>query len=205
MRWSRIPSLEATERVRVGNNLAALLNSRNHRDTSIGSKLLVSAQAKVLIIKVLIDHTGHALLAMRASLLSTVVPDGLLILHHNLEHILILPTLSLKVEASEEGVPVIERLAGLAEAGLRNGVVLGEEVPLDNIADFSDDVVRVEAETAEAGNDGVGDAGEVGGSGDFLGGCGGGCGGDGDGGGQGEDGEECGVHLDGSLKMCELF
>ena len=34
-------------------------------------------------------------------------------------------------------------------------MVLGEEVPLDNVANLSDNIVRVEPETTEASNDGV--------------------------------------------------
>lgn len=146
------------------------------------------AQAKVLVIKVLVDHTSHALLAVIACLLCTVIPDRLLILHDDLEDIAGLAALSAKVETGEEGVAVIEGLAGLPEAGLGDGVVLGEEVPFDNVTDLSDNVVGVEAETAEASDDGVSDAGVVVGAGDFAGGCGCGCG---DGGGsEGEDGEE---------------
>ena len=60
-----------------------------------------------------------------------------------------------KVEAGEETSAISERLAGLAEAGLGDGVVGGEEVPLDYVADFSDDVVGVEAKTTETGVDRV--------------------------------------------------
>jgi len=38
-------------------------------------------------------------------------------------------------------------------------VVLGQEVPLDDVADLGNDVVWVEVQTAKASNDGVGDAG----------------------------------------------
>jgi len=120
----------------------------------------VAAEAEVLVVKVLVDDTNHAVLAVVAVLLRAVVPDGSLVLNNDLEDIGSLALLSGEVEAGEETVTLGERLAGLAEAGLGDGVVVGEEVPLDNVTDLGDDVVGVEAETAKAGIDGVGDTGE---------------------------------------------
>jgi hypothetical protein len=116
----------------------------------------MSSEAEVLVIKVLVDNTNHTILAMVSHLLSTVVPDRLGIFDYNLEDIRSLALLGREVETSEEATAVGERLAGLTEAGLGDGMVLGEEVPLDNVADFSDDVVGVEAKTTEASVDGVG-------------------------------------------------
>jgi len=93
---------------------------------------------------------------MVALLLRAIVPDWLGILNHDLEDIRSLAFLSSKVEAGEEPSAISERLARLAKAGLSNGVVGGEEVPFDDVTDFSDDVVGVETETTEAGVDEVG-------------------------------------------------
>lgn len=152
--------LEATVGVGVGNDLSTLLNWGDDRLDSLSGKLLVSSEAEVLVIKVLVDYTNHAILAVVSHLLSTVVPDGLGVLNHNLEDIRSLALLGREVEAGEETAAVGERLAGLTEAGLCDGVVLGEEVPLDNVADFSDDVVGIESKTTEAGVDGVGYSGK---------------------------------------------
>jgi hypothetical protein len=84
-----------------------------------------------------------------ALLLRAVVPDRLGVLHNNLEDVRSLAFARGKVEAGEESSTVGERLAGLAEAGLGDGVVGGEEVPLDYIADLSDDIVGVEAKATE--------------------------------------------------------
>lgn len=124
----------------------------------------MSSQREILVIKVLVNHTIHAILAMVAILLRAVVPDGLLILDHNLEDIGCLALSDHEVEAAEEACAVRQGLAGLAEGGLRDGVVAREEVPFDDVADLCDHVVGVEAETAEAGDDGVGYACEVDGS-----------------------------------------
>lgn len=93
-------------------------------------------------------------------LLRAVVPDRLGVFNHDLEDIGSLALLGGKVEAGEETGAVGEGLAGLGKAGLGDGVVRREEVPLNYITDLSDDVVRVEAKTTEACVDGVGDTGE---------------------------------------------
>ena len=51
------------------------------------------------------------------------------------------------------------------EGALGNRVILWEVVPLDNVTDVSDDVVRVEVKTTKAGNNGVSDASQGNGAG----------------------------------------
>jgi hypothetical protein len=113
----------------------------------------VSAQTEVLVVKVLVDDTHHTHLAVATLLLSAVVPDRLGVLHNNLENVGSLALSCGKVEAGKETCTVGERLTGLAEAGLGDGVVGGEEVPLDYVADLSDDIVGIEAKTTETGVD----------------------------------------------------
>lgn len=150
----------------------------------------MSTERKVLVVEVLVDDTRHALRAMVP--LGTVVPDGLLILDLDLEDVGGLARLRDEVEAGEEGAAVGEGHAGVPEAGLGDGVVLGEEVPLDDVAHLGHDVVRVEAQAAQAGDDGVRDAvgGCVGGGvANDGGGDGGDAGGEEEGGGEGLEGE----------------
>lgn len=150
----------------------------------------MSSEGEVLVVEVLVDDTRHALRAMVA--LRTIVPDGLLVLDLDLEDVLGLAIVRDELEAGEEGAAVGEGHAGAAEAGLGDGVVLGEEVPLDDVADLGDDVVRVEAQAAQAGDDGVRDAvgGGVGGRvADDGGGDGGDAGGEEEGGGEGLEAE----------------
>jgi len=120
----------------------------------------VLGQAEVGVVKVLVDHTNHAVLAVVADGLRAVVPGRLIRSDHNLEHIRVLALLGREIEAGEETGAVGERLARVGKVGLRNGVVEGQELPLDNVTNLSDDVVRLELETAEAGRDRVSDAGE---------------------------------------------
>ena len=92
--------------------------------------------------------------------LGAVVPDGLLVLDHEGEDVLgLLARGSGEVEATEEAMRLW--LAGLVEGGLGDGVVLGQEVELDHITDFSDYVLRLEVETlvcgCAAGEDAVDD------------------------------------------------
>ncbi|KAI6758789.1 hypothetical protein HG530_011029 [Fusarium avenaceum] len=189
-------SLEATVGVRVRANLSALLNRRDNRHTSQGSELLVAAQAKVLVVKVLVDNTNHAGLAVVALLLRAVVPDGLLVLDGKLEDIGSLALLGSKVETGEETSAVGEGLAGLAEAGLSDGVVHGEEVPLDDVTNLGDHVVGIEAESTQAGVDGVGHAGESDGLVGVTTGCLGGWGRGDSGGDKESGGEDLGEHCD---------
>ena len=120
----------------------------------------MSSEAEVLVVKVLVDNTSHAHLAVVSLLLRAVVPDWLCVFDDNLEDIGSLAFHGGEVEASEETSAISERLARLAKAGLGNGVVGRKEVPFDDVTDLSDDVVGVEAEATEAGVDGVGYSGE---------------------------------------------
>lgn len=132
--------------------------------------------------------------------LRTVEPNGAIILHHNLEHLVALALLCGE-EAREEG-RVGEGHAGGLEGGLDDGVVGGEVVPLYDVADGGDDVVWVEEVAGTAGYHGVGYAGG-GCAGSGLGrGFGWDCGGES--GGRGEEGD-VGEHVDdGASVDCKL-
>ncbi|KAF3908366.1 hypothetical protein AA313_de0209672 [Arthrobotrys entomopaga] len=87
--------------------------------------------------------------------LSAVVPKWVLILNGNLEDLGVLAVLGNKVEAGEEG-SVADWVAGVGKVGLSDGVVARGEVEFDNVADFGDNVFRVEVETTAADDDRVG-------------------------------------------------
>lgn len=110
-------------------------------------------------VEVLVDDTSHAVLAVVACGLGTVVPDGGLVLDDDLEDVGSLWALG-GLEAAEEGLGEGGvRDAGLAEGRLGDRVVFGEEVPLDDVSDLSDDVFWVEEEGAStACHDRVSDA-----------------------------------------------
>lgn len=95
---------------------------------------------------------------MVARSLSTVVPDGGLVLDDDLEDVGGLWAFGW-LEAAEEGLG--KRCvgdAGLAKGRLSDRVVLGEEMPLNYVSYFSDDIFRVEEEgSSTAGDDRVGD------------------------------------------------
>lgn len=80
---------------------------------------------------------------MSAVGLGAVEPERSLVDDGEDEDVWRLAGLSDEVEAGEDGV-VVDRDAGVLERGLRKGVVLGEEVDFDDVADFSDDVLRLE-------------------------------------------------------------
>ncbi|KAG7053630.1 extracellular serine-rich protein [Colletotrichum scovillei] len=182
--------LEASKGVEIGDDKATLLNRRNDSIALLRSQSLVLSESEVGAVKVLVDDADHAVLAVLAGVLGAVVPDGLLVLDDDLEDVGGLALGSEEVEAREEGGAVGQGVARVAKVGLGDGVVAGQVVPLDDVAHLGDDVVRVEAEAAEAGDYGVGDARELVGAGRGLGAGGvGGSGGDGGGGGQ-EDGGE---------------
>jgi hypothetical protein len=190
--------LEAAVGVGVGNDRAALDNRGNDRSASGSSKLTELGQAVSLVVKVLVDDTDHAALAVVALGLGAVVPDGLAVVEdHGLEDIVGLALGGHKVEAGEEAKAVGRRRAGSVEVGLGDGVVGGEEVPLHDIANIGDDVVGVEAEAAEAGNDRVSDSGELNSVVGIV--AGGLCGRSGDAGGEEESSGESleGEHLEG--------
>lgn len=148
--------LEAGERVRVGNNDTAALDRGNNRLVNLGSQLAVGPKTELLVVEVLVDDAGHAVLAVVTVLLRAVVPDGrLCLLDDNLEDIVGLALLDGKVEARVDRRPIGKGLAGLAERGLRDCVVARQEVPLYNVALFSNDVVRLEAQASEAGDNSV--------------------------------------------------
>lgn len=125
-------------------------------------------ETEVGVIKVLVDDTNHTLLAVVPCSLGAVVPDSVLGLDNNLEDKLVLALLGRKPEAGEEAGAVGERFAGVGKVGLGDRVVGGEELPLDNVTNLSDDVVGLEVEAVEAGDDGVGDASEVNGAGGLV-------------------------------------
>lgn len=136
--------------------------------------------------------------------LGAVVPNRVLVLDHNLENIRGLPFRD-GLEPAEEGSASQSGVgdARLPKGGLRDRVVLGEEVPFDHVANLGDDILWVEDEGAAAACDhAVGYACVGHGAGGEVGVAGGGCGG---GGGQGqeggEDGEDgfCGTHFDGNI------
>lgn len=116
---------------------------RDDRGASLSGQSLVGGEG-VGRIKVLVDHTSHPILAVVARSLSTVVPDGGLVLDDDLEDVGGLWAFG-GLEAAEEGLS--ERGvgdAGLAEGRLSDRVVLGEEMPLNHVSYLSDDVFRVE-------------------------------------------------------------
>lgn len=134
---------------------------------------LLILRERLIAVEVLIDNAAHAALAMIAGCLAAVVPEGLGVLDGELEHVGRLALLGGEVEAGEDAGAAGERLARLVERRLHHGVVLGQEVELDEVADFGDDVLRLEVQTAvldgAAGEDAVDDA-----RGADGGGCGGG-------------------------------
>jgi len=104
-------------------------------------------------VEVLVDDTSHSVLAVVARSLGTIVPGGSLVLDDDLEDVggLWAPC---GLEAAEEGLGEGGvRDAGLAEGGLGDRVVLGKEVPLDDVSDLGDDVFWVEEEGASAAGD----------------------------------------------------
>lgn len=189
--------------VGVGQDDTALLDIRHDGDSSQSGQLAVLGEAEVLVVEVLVDDTDHAALAVVAHGLGAVVPDGLrVVLDDDLEHIGRPALLGTEVEAGEEAGAVGQGLAGVGKVGLDDGVVEGQELELDNVTNLGDDVVRLEAETAETGGDGVGDTGQGdsarrliprGGSGSGLG-----------AGGEEEDGGDGGLgeHLEGVCVLC---
>jgi hypothetical protein len=101
--------------------------------------LLIPRQRR-LSIKVLINHARHAHLAMIPRGLRAVVPKRVLVLHLERKNICRLASRSGEVEAGEDASATCERLTGLVERGLHDGVVLGEVVKFNQVADFGYDV-----------------------------------------------------------------
>lgn len=188
------PPLKTRVRVRVRDNSTTLNNSRDNADTRQSRRLLVSREG-VCRVKVLVDDTGHAVLAVIPTGLGTVVPDGVLVLDDDLEDVGSLAA-SYGLEAAEEGLePGGVGGAGLGEGGLGDGVVPGEEVPLYDVARLGDDVAWVEDEGASsAGDHGVGHSCQGHGVGGGVCCCGGGSRRDEGHGGQGSD-ESVGEHV----------
>ncbi len=90
--------------------------------------------------------------------LGAVVPDWLLILDDDLEHVQAL-ALGDYLEAGEECIGILRR-ARAPEARLRNRVVLGQVVLLNHVSDLGDDVLGIEDQlTPTAGYNRVGDTG----------------------------------------------
>lgn len=125
--------------------------------------LLLIRRKRLIPIKVLVNHPAHTLLAMIPIRLRAIVPKRLLVLDQEREHIARLAARGCKVEAREDTFASGKGLAGLVEGGLHDGVVLGEEVEFDEVADFGDDVLGLEVEPlvfdCAAGCDAVDDAG----------------------------------------------
>jgi len=112
-------NLETTLRVGVEDAIATLDVGLAGGDAGGSSKLLVLGQG-VGRVEVLVDDTGHAVLAVAARGLAAVVPDRGTVLHDDLEDFRVLAVVGGE-EAREEGVGVLW-LAGLAERGLDDRV-----------------------------------------------------------------------------------
>jgi len=162
--------LKPAERVGVGDASTTLDVGLDLRGSNPSpGKVPVSRESGGRV-EALVDHTGHARLAVSTVVLGTVEPDGCLVLDHDLED---LAGLSLGdwEEAGEERSSIL-RLAWLTKGRLDNRVVAGSEVELNHVTDLRDDVVGVELQPAAAGNNRMRDArlsislgGDLGGSG----------------------------------------
>jgi hypothetical protein len=146
--------LHSSEGLRVWNDPSTGLMSRRHRSTGKLSSLLVLCEGGGSV-EVLVDDARHAVLAMVPDRLRAVEPERVLVLDRELEHLVRLALVDLEVEAGEESL-VVDGHAGLVEGGLRHRVVLGQVVPLDNVAHLGNDVVGLEFESAATGDHGVG-------------------------------------------------
>lgn len=78
--------------------------------------------------------------------LAAVVPERFLVCDLEGKHLVGFTLGGCEVEAAEDAVAALEGLAGLVEGGLHDRVVLGEEVEFDVVADFGDDVLRLEVQ-----------------------------------------------------------
>jgi len=79
--------LESAQRVGVGNDTAAVAHDRRcDRGVGESSPLLV-VRKSIWAIEVLVDDTGHAVLAVAAHGLGAVIPERLSILDNNLEDV----------------------------------------------------------------------------------------------------------------------
>jgi hypothetical protein len=101
--------------------------------------LLIPRQRR-LPIKVLINHPRHAHLAVIPRGLRAIVPKRVLVLHLERKNICRLASRSGEIETGEDAGAAGERLTGLVERGLHDGVVLGEVVEFDQVADFGYDI-----------------------------------------------------------------
>jgi hypothetical protein len=80
-------NLESAQRVGVGNDTAAIAHDRrSDRDAGQTSPMLVVRKG-IGAVEVLVDDTGHTVLAMAAYGLSAVVPERLSVLDDNLEDV----------------------------------------------------------------------------------------------------------------------
>jgi len=80
-------NLESAQWVGVGNDTTTIAdNWRSHRDVGESSPLLV-VRKSVGAVEVLVDDTGHTVLAMTAYGLSTVVPERKSVLDDDLEDV----------------------------------------------------------------------------------------------------------------------
>lgn len=109
------------------------------------TRLLVLSEGLLRVIERLVDNTAHALLAMIAVDLTAIIPEWFFRLNLEREHIRCLAGGCWEVETGED--TAAERLARSVEGRLSDGVVLGEEVELDVVSDFCDDVLGLEVKT----------------------------------------------------------
>lgn len=144
--------VKAAQGVRVGLDNTTLDGRGNDGDLRLGGGQLVGGQ-RVGGVEVLVDDAGHGVLAVGTGGLGAVVPDGVAVLHNDLEDVGRLARRDGHKATEEGGIDSGIGDAGGAEAGLGHRVVLGQEVPLDDIAGVGDHVVRVEDElTGQAGD-----------------------------------------------------
>jgi len=79
--------LESAQRVGVGNDTAAVAHDRRS-DGGVGeSSPLLVVRKSIWAVEVLVDDTGHAVLAVAAHGLGAVIPERLSILDNNLEDV----------------------------------------------------------------------------------------------------------------------
>ncbi|KAF3932410.1 hypothetical protein ABW19_dt0208574 [Dactylella cylindrospora] len=156
-RTRSIMRLEPAERIWVGDEVSTVNPRWSSRHATIEHSVLLVLSKSSWRVVVLVDDTGHTVLAMVSNGLSAVEPDWILVGDGDLEDLVAL-ALSNGDKAGEEGFAVRLGVAGVEEVGLDDGVVPWEEVELDDFTDLGDNVVWVEVEASAADDDGVSDA-----------------------------------------------
>lgn len=141
-----MPHAADSTRCSQRHNRATLRSKRvNRRLFGDGIDRILFVLCKRLVgVEVLVDNTAHAFLAVIAVRLRAVVPDGVPVLHRKGEDVWCFTCGGVEVEAREDGIVAAKRLAWLVERGLHEGVRLGEEVELHEIAGFCDYVFGLE-------------------------------------------------------------